>query len=174
MVGSYPAGPIPALAGSLRFTLAGQVLSAFNLPSAATVWTFTGDGTLSTAPIVVNQQVYVGATSGKLYALDANTGQAVWTTSVGSSIPAPDEQNVSQPLTGLNAGDGLLVVPAGNLLAAYAAAPPPTPTSTSTPSATPTRTATSTSTPTATSTSTPTARPTKTATATPTPKKHPH
>ena len=35
------------------------------------------------------------------------------------AIPAPDEQNVSQPLTGLAAGQGLLVVPAGNVLRAY-------------------------------------------------------
>ena len=38
---------------------------------------------------------------------------------VGAGIPRPDEQNVSQPLTGLGAGQGLLVVPAGNRLAAY-------------------------------------------------------
>jgi hypothetical protein len=38
---------------------------------------------------------------------------------VGSGIPAPDEQSVSQPLTGLGAGQGLLVVPSGDLLSAY-------------------------------------------------------
>jgi hypothetical protein len=38
---------------------------------------------------------------------------------VGAGVSGPDEQNVSQPLAGLGAGQGLLVVPAGNLLAAY-------------------------------------------------------
>jgi hypothetical protein len=54
-----------------------------------------------------------------LYGLDLRRGQVVWTTDVGAGIPRPDEQNVSQPMTGLGAGQGLLVVPAGNRLAAY-------------------------------------------------------
>ncbi len=165
LVGSYSAGPAPAVAGSQRYALTGQTLSAVDLQTGATVWTFGGDGTLSSAPIVVNQQVYVGATSGNLYALDANTGRIVWTTAVGSGIPAPDEQNVSQPLTGLNAGDGLLVVPAGNLLVAYAAPPPSTPTPVPTFTSTPTATAT----PSITPTSTPPVAPTSTPTATRTP-----
>jgi hypothetical protein len=54
-----------------------------------------------------------------LYALDLTDGAVAWSANVGAGIPAPDEQNVSQPLTGLAAGEGLLVVPAGNLLVAY-------------------------------------------------------
>jgi hypothetical protein len=38
-------------------------------------------------------------------------------------VAPPDEQNVSQPITGLGAGNGLLVVPAGNWLVAYEARP---------------------------------------------------
>jgi outer membrane protein assembly factor BamB len=180
LVGSFAAGPAPALAGSTRYTLSAGVLSAVDLTSGATLWTFSGDGTLSSAPIVVNAQVYVGGTSGTLYALDAGTGKQLWTTAVGAGIPAPDEQNVTQPLTGLNAGDGLLVVPAGNLLVAYAAAPPatPTPSPTSSPTATATSTPTSTPSPTATSTptstATPSPSPTSTSTATPTPSKKGH
>jgi hypothetical protein len=37
----------------------------------------------------------------------------------GSPISGPDEQNVAQPLTGLGAGSGVLVVPAGDVLTAY-------------------------------------------------------
>ena len=119
---------------------------------------------------MINQQVYVGASSGNLYALAAASGQQVWTTQVGAGIAAPDEQNVSQPLTGLNAGEGLLVLPAGNLLVAYAAASAatPTPTATGTPTATPTWTGTPTATATSTLTATPTATATPTSTATPT------
>jgi endoglucanase len=85
----------------------------------------------------------------------------VWSTQVGGAIPAPDEQNMV-PLTGFNAGEGLLVVPAGSLLVAYAGATGVTPTST--PSATTTTASPSPS-------STPT--PTSTATATPTPTQTP-
>ena len=76
-------------------------------------------GGLDTAPIAVGNTAYVGSSSGKLCGLSVQTGKAVWSTNVGASIPAPDEQNVSQPLTGLAAGQGLLVVPAGDELAAY-------------------------------------------------------
>jgi hypothetical protein len=92
-------------------------------PGSPSSWSFTGDGTLSSAPIAVadssGTHVYVGGTSGKLYALNLADGTVAWSTNVGYSIPGPDEQNVSQPLTGLAAGQGLLVVPAGNVLRAY-------------------------------------------------------
>src|SRR5262249_61874477 len=104
-------------------------LHAMALPATSTAWTFAGDGTLVSAPLVVGQQVYVGGTSGMLYALDASTGRVTWRTNVGASIPDPDQQIIAVP-TGLNAGDGLLVVPAGNLLVAYAHT---TPTATPTP-----------------------------------------
>jgi outer membrane protein assembly factor BamB len=87
-------------------------------PAVAT-WTFEGDGSLTTAPIVVNGFVYVGSTSGRLYAVDPATGQSVWSTDTGLEIQGPDEQNVSQPLTGLAAGQGILAVPASGTLIAY-------------------------------------------------------
>ena len=53
---------------------------------------------------------------------DANTGKQVWSITGPAAINAPDEQNVSQPLTGFAAAEGLLVVPAGTMLSAYAIA----------------------------------------------------
>lgn len=44
---------------------------------------------------------------------------------VGNGINGPDEQNVSQPLTGLTAGDGLLAIPAGSTLNLYSVTPEP-------------------------------------------------
>jgi hypothetical protein len=43
----------------------------------------------------------------------------LWQASAGAAVPAPDEQNVSQPLTGLAESGGLLVVPAGDTLVAF-------------------------------------------------------
>jgi hypothetical protein len=54
-----------------------------------------------------------------IYGLSLAKGKVVWSASAGAGIPGPDEQNVSQPLTGLGAGQGLLVVPAGDQLVAY-------------------------------------------------------
>ena len=73
-----------------------------------------------TAPIVVDHLVYVGSSSGELYALREGSPRVVWKTNVGHPIPPPDEQNVSQPLTGLGAGDGLIVIPTDGTLVAYA------------------------------------------------------
>ena len=77
------------------------------------------DGGLVTAPIVVGSTVFVGSSSGMLYGLDLRRGRVVWSTNVGAPILGTDEQNVSQPHTGLGAGQGLLVVPAGTRLVAY-------------------------------------------------------
>ncbi len=73
-----------------------------------------------TAPIVVNNTVFVGSSSGNLYALNAATGAQVWTVSLGAPIAGPATGgNATQGATGLSAGDGLLIVPAGNTVNAF-------------------------------------------------------
>ncbi|MFI1092046.1 PQQ-binding-like beta-propeller repeat protein [Streptomyces sp. NPDC020917] len=116
---TYDAGPAPAFDGLQGYFVDGGVLRERYTPTLATRWTFQGDGRISTAPIVVNGYVYVGSRNGLLWALDGATGRSVWSTDVGAPIDGPDEQNVSQPLTGLGAGGGLVVVPATHLLVAY-------------------------------------------------------
>jgi hypothetical protein len=165
LLGRYEAGPIPALANGQSFVLAAGVLRATDLNMGPPTWTFAGDGTLSSTPLVVGHQVYVGGTSGNLYALDVTTSQEEWTANVGTSIPASREG------VGLNEGEGLLVVPAGSSLVAYAnATPTPTATPTATPSLSPSDTATATPTLTATPTAaaTVTPSPSPSASATPT------
>jgi outer membrane protein assembly factor BamB len=117
LVGTFQAGPAPAFAGKTGLFLSGGTLTA--MVGRRTVWSFTGDGGLVTAPIVVGSTVFVGSSSGMLYGLDLRRGRVVWSTNVGAPISGPDEQNVSQPHTGLGAGQGLLVVPAGSRLVAY-------------------------------------------------------
>jgi outer membrane protein assembly factor BamB len=122
-LGTFAAGPIPALTSSLGYFLSGGTLWAQGLSGGAAAWSFAGDGTLSSAPVVANGVVYEGGTSGSLYALSASTGAVLWSGNVGSAIPAPDEQNVSQPLTGMAIGQGMLLVPATDSLVAYAGTP---------------------------------------------------
>jgi outer membrane protein assembly factor BamB len=75
---------------------------------------------LVTAPIAVNNYVFVGSTSGNLYALNATTGAQVWTKNLGAAIAGPATGgNANQGATGLSAGDGLLIVPAGNTVNAF-------------------------------------------------------
>ncbi|WP_371658065.1 PQQ-binding-like beta-propeller repeat protein [Streptomyces sp. NBC_00280] len=120
--GTYEAtgwSPAPAFDGRQGYFVDDGVLQERHSRTLATRWRFEGDGQISTAPIVVNGYVYVGSRSGRLWALNGATGQSVWSTDVGASINEPDEHNVSEPLTGLGAGGGLVVVPATNLLVAY-------------------------------------------------------
>jgi len=118
-VNTFIAQPAPAFDGQRGFFLENGVLQARDAGSLAPLWSFTGDGNLTSAPIVVNGFVYEASSSGQLWALDESTGLPVWSTDTGSPILGPDEQNVSQPLTGLGAGQGLVVVPASNRLIAY-------------------------------------------------------
>lgn len=120
--GTYEAtgwSPAPAFDGRQGYFVDDGVLQERHSRTLATRWKFEGDGQISTAPIVVNGYVYVGSLSGRLWALNGATGESVWSTDVGASINEPDEHNVSEPLTGLGAGGGLVVVPATNLLVAY-------------------------------------------------------
>jgi outer membrane protein assembly factor BamB len=118
--GSFTATPAPAVANGLAYMLSGSTLRAVkNSGQGTNSWQFSGDGSLDTAPLVVGGLVFVGSSSGELYALNASTGTTSWSTNVGAAIPAPDEQNVTQPLTGFGAGNGTIVVPAGQSLVEY-------------------------------------------------------
>lgn len=116
----------PAFSGSNGFFLNGPMsfgsygtLEGRDLNSNLVLWTFAGDGFLQSSMLVVNDYVYVGSNSGKLFAVEAATGHQVWSTTAGTSIPYVDELNPSQPLTGFAAGEGILVVPTRTTLVAY-------------------------------------------------------
>jgi outer membrane protein assembly factor BamB len=118
VLGTFPPGPPPAFSGSTGFFLTGSILRARDAYSGAVRWSFTGDGTLISAPIVDNGYVYIGSSSGKVYALDGSTGVNVWTGNLGAAVQTT-ESLVTRPHTGLGAGDGLVVVPASTRLVAY-------------------------------------------------------
>ncbi|MBV9606246.1 MAG: PQQ-like beta-propeller repeat protein [Solirubrobacterales bacterium] len=119
----------PAVANGIVYELDGSMLEAVPEDGLGPIaWTFSGDGQLDSAPLVIGSTVYVGSSSGELYAVDGVTGQQLWSTNVQSPILAPDEQNVSQPLTGMGAGGGSLLVSAGRTLVDYAGPEITTPT----------------------------------------------
>ena len=116
--------PAPAFSGSMGyFSDTANGLKARDPVTLATLWTFNGDSPINTAPIVVNGYVYVASYNGTLYALNAQTGTSVWSTSLGANFLQPDENN-AEMLTGFAAADGMLVVPAGNRLIAFQSSPP--------------------------------------------------
>jgi outer membrane protein assembly factor BamB len=92
-------------------------LVGVDIPSGQQLWSFAGEGDLTSAPVIVNQTIYIGSSSGTLYGLNTS-GHQVWSTQVGAPIPFPDEGNAIAT-TGLGSGDGLLVVPTDSVLFAY-------------------------------------------------------
>lgn len=118
-LGSYTADYPPAIGGGTGYFLYGGTLNAIDLGTNTIIWTFTGDGQLATSPVIVNQVVFIGSASGNLYALDSATGQVKWQVNLGAPIPDGESALSSYFLSGLSAGDGLLVVPAGTKVTAY-------------------------------------------------------
>jgi outer membrane protein assembly factor BamB len=116
--GSYSASVIPAFSSSSGFFLNNGTLQGLALSNNQILWSFAGDGQLSSAPIVVNNYVFIGSGNGNLYALDAVSGQQVWSQNLGAAIPSSGEYGVVL-YTGLAAGDGLLVVPNGTKVTAF-------------------------------------------------------
>jgi outer membrane protein assembly factor BamB len=118
-VGTFPAQVIPAVSDTTAFLLDQGNLEAFDLASGKVSWSFSGDGKLTAAPILINDAVIAGSGNGAVYALDAATGAVLWTTTVPAAIGAPDDLLGSIPTPGLAAGEGILVIPAGNTLTAW-------------------------------------------------------
>ena len=120
----YPT--IPAFSSGLGYVNAWGTLESFNPMTGAVVWsrTITQDPFV-TAPMTINGIVFEGTTSGLVYEFNGATGALLGSIKVGTQIFGPDEQNsTGQPLTGLGAGDGLLVIPAGDTLNVYSVITP--------------------------------------------------
>jgi outer membrane protein assembly factor BamB len=115
--GSYSADVIPAFNSTSGFFLSGGTLQGLKVSNNQVLWSFAGDGLLVTTPIVVDNYVFIGSSSGNVYAVDATSGHQVWTKNMGAAIPANSEYN--NTYTSLTAGDGLLLVPNGTKLAAF-------------------------------------------------------
>ena len=119
VVGSYIADNPPAISPTTGYFLQSGTLRAISLANQSTLWSFSGDGQLVTSPILVNQYVFIGSSSGEIYALDQISGQVLWQDNVGSAIPSGVGPNAVIPLSGLSAGDGLLIVPGSNTVTTY-------------------------------------------------------
>lgn len=64
-----------------------HILTATNISQLQTLWTAsTGGNNDYSVPAVVGGMVYVGSNDGKVYALDAITGQQKWAASVGGRL----------------------------------------------------------------------------------------
>lgn len=115
---SFTSSVMPAFSGSSGYFLEHGTLRARDLGTRDALWSFAGDGTLVSAPIVINKRVFVASSSGKLYVLQTDTGRRRKTFSLGAPFVTPDEHN-AVVLTDMNAGAGLLAVPASGRLVVF-------------------------------------------------------
>jgi len=120
VLGAFNYSTLPAISATHAYTLLNSTLQGVTLSNNQVDWSFAGDALLVTSPIVVNNYVFIGSSSGNLYGLDATTGTLLWTQNLGAAIPGPENGGYGlQGYSGLAAGDGLLIVPAGNTVTAY-------------------------------------------------------
>lgn len=115
--GAFNSDTPPAFIGNLVLYFRNGTLAGVDLPSGQQLWSFAGDGGLTSAPVIVNQTIYIGSSSGTLYGLNTS-GQQIWSTQVSAPIPRPNEGGLG-PTTGLGSGDGLLIVPTNSVLFTY-------------------------------------------------------
>ena len=94
----------------------GGTLTAVDLDNLRRRWRFRGDGWLQSSVLVVNRTVYVGSATGRLYAVDAQTGRKLWATHLSDGVSGEGFVSGHRALA---AGRGLLVVPANRLLVAF-------------------------------------------------------
>lgn len=118
----FEAQTIPAIGASEGYFLQSGTLRGIGLEGQDVHWSFAGDGGLVTAPIVVDNAVFVGSDSGMLYGLDSASGHVGWSINVGAGIPETREGDAIV-VPGLAAGDGLVLVPTEVGLVAYASVP---------------------------------------------------
>jgi len=114
--GTYSADSPSAFTTTDGYFLQSGTLRGIGLANNTVLWSFAGDGQLTGAPVAVNQYVFIESGSGNLYGLDGTSGQQAWQVTLPA---APPGWSSTLPATGLAAGDGLLVVPAGTKVAAY-------------------------------------------------------
>jgi len=120
--GTFTGYILPAFSSQTGYFLQNGTLNAIDQSSQATLWSFQGDGHLTSPPIVIDNAVIIASSTGTVYALNATTGATLWSGSTGTIINALDEQDDVVKST-LGAGEGWLVVPAGSTLTAWKLTP---------------------------------------------------
>jgi outer membrane protein assembly factor BamB len=121
MLHGFEGDRIPAFLGSRAFILLDSTLRAIDLATFATLWSFTGDGALTSAPLVAGGFVYITSRAGLVFAVDPSTGDSPWSAELGAFVNEVGNTHdfVFTPMPGLAAGQGVLLVPQGPLLVAF-------------------------------------------------------
>lgn len=109
----------PSITSTALIAQNSGILSATKLSDYSPAWSYSGDGMLVTAPVVVNNTVFVGSSGGKVFGVDATTGAETWVGTAPAAIKADSESGGPQPPSGPAAGEGLLIFASGTSLVAW-------------------------------------------------------
>jgi outer membrane protein assembly factor BamB len=123
LVDTYATRAIPAFDGPSMYALAGSRIRAIDLSSGNIRWSRAYDGHLVSNPLVVNHWVIEASSLGRVIAYRKSTGALVWHGRVGEVGPSAEGQ-VYEPITGLAAGNGFLLVPTTTRLVGFRSAGP--------------------------------------------------
>jgi uncharacterized repeat protein (TIGR01451 family) len=83
-------------------------LGVNNVGGLARKWTYATGAFVESSPAVVNGVVYIGSDDGNLYALNASTGQKLWSFSTGSGQRILDAPAVANGMVYIGSYDGIL------------------------------------------------------------------
>jgi len=122
IVSGFAPGGRPAVAGGTAYFVSSGVLRAVDIATNTTRWTYAADPTLSTAPLVIDNMVAVGSSSGAVYLIDAATGNPLWSGQAAAGV-SPTSEGAANIPTGLGAGGGYLLVPGGSTLTGWKMVP---------------------------------------------------
>jgi outer membrane protein assembly factor BamB len=107
---------LPAFSGDLAFVTGGEGVAAVSTASHGVKWKFSANQKFSLPPITINGNVYALSRSGTLFVNDGGSGALLQKIEVGlGATKAPS----MAPASGLGAGQGVLLVPSGSILAAF-------------------------------------------------------
>lgn len=118
LAGGFNSQYSPAFALNDAVLTEPTTLTAVKITNGHTLWTAIASAgeNFSCSPIVVNDVVYVGTNAGNLEGYSGETGKQIYKVNLGQ--PVSCNEFSEEPLAGLGAGEGLLLVPAGNTLVA--------------------------------------------------------
>jgi outer membrane protein assembly factor BamB len=118
MLGAFGSTFSPAFWSGTGYFTEPYTLSAMTISSGTSRWIVSAKAgeTFSCAPLVLNDTVFVPTSSGALVGYSGETGHIVFRVNLPTALTC--NEYFSVPLGGMGAGDGLLVVPSGNLLTA--------------------------------------------------------
>ena len=118
-VGGFNSKYSPAFWQNTAFYTETSSLTAVDLTSSQVLWRALpgGQDSYSCAPIVVNGVVFAGTANGNVFGYAFDTGSQLFSANLGQGISCSEGSRL--PLAGMNASDGLLVVPAGSYVFAF-------------------------------------------------------